>query len=189
MKPTEILKEEHRHIERMLTIMERAASRVEQGEKVPPEVFRDAIHFIRMFADGCHHQKEETLLFPALVRIGFSAESGPVGVMLSEHDLGRIEISGMHDALEKYSAGEPDAGMDLVAHAQNFAALLRNHIMKEDNILFVMADQRLSAQDQTRLSEGFAEAERTGEACIMKKDLVALLERMERESQSKEIKQ
>jgi len=188
MKPTEILKEEHRYIERMLTVMERAASRVERGEEVPPEVFRDAIHFIRTFADGCHHQKEETLLFPALVRIGFSAESGPVGVMLSEHDLGRTEIKGMHEALDRYSANELDAGKDLVAHAENFAGLLRNHIMKEDNVLFVMADQRLSQQDQTRLSEGFAEAERTGKACMMKKDLVALLERMERESQTKEIK-
>jgi len=188
MKPTEILKEEHRYIERMLTIMERAASRVEQGERIAPEVFRDAIHFIRTFADGCHHQKEETLLFPALVRIGFSAESGPVGVMLNEHDLGRIEIKGMHDALEKYAASEPDAEKDLVTHAENFVVLLRNHIMKEDNILFAMADQHLSVQDQTRLSEGFAEAERTGEACMLKNDLIALLERMERESRTKEVK-
>jgi hemerythrin-like domain-containing protein len=162
MKPTEILKEEHRYIERMLTIMEGAASRVKHGEAVPPGVFRDAIHFIRMFADGCHHRKEEALLFPALVRIGFSPQSGPVGVMLSEHDLGRVEIRGMHAALERYSAGEPEAEKVLVAHAENFVVLLRNHIMKEDNILFAMADQRLSAQDQTRLSESFAEAERTG---------------------------
>lgn len=188
MKPTEILKEEHRHIERMLIIMEHAATRLEQGEKVPPDVFREAIHFIRMFADGCHHRKEEALLFPALVRIGFSTESGPVGVMLGEHDLGRAEIVGMHDALQKYAGGDSGATHKLITHTRDFVNLLRNHIIKEDNILFVMADQRLSPQEQTRLSEGFAEAERSGEACMMKKDLVALLEKMEHGSQLHEVK-
>ena len=117
------------------------------------------------------------------MRAGFPKESGPVGVMLHEHDLGRIEIKGLETALARHAAGEQGADNDVLEHAENFIALLREHIIKEDNILFRLADQRLSAQEQAKLSEGFAAAEQGGVACVKKSEFIALLDRMERESQ------
>jgi len=74
MKPTDMLKAEHRAIERMLTVMEHAVANAEQGNNVKPEVFDDALKFIQTFADGCHHRKEEALLFPAMEMVGRSVE-------------------------------------------------------------------------------------------------------------------
>lgn len=179
MKPTEILKQEHRAIERMLDVLETAANRVASGEQVPPQTFKDAIRFIRQFADGCHHHKEETLLFPAMIEKGFSSEAGPIAVMLYEHDAGRALVKGMSDAVESYEKGDLSALSRLVAHSREFTSLLREHINKEDNILFAMADMHLSEEDQAKLSGRFDQAENHNEACALKSDLLDLLNRLE----------
>jgi hemerythrin-like domain-containing protein len=181
MKPTDVLRNEHRSIERLLSVLETAINRTESGERIPAKLFHDAIHFIRMFADGCHHRKEETLLFPAMEQKGIPREGGPIGVMLEEHDAGRAHVHAMQIALQRYGTDEAAAMSDLVLHVRAFVVLLREHIMKEDNVLFVMADQHLSEPDQTRLSEEFLGAETSNEACTLKSDLLVLLERLEQQ--------
>ncbi len=69
-----------------------------------------------MFADQCHHGKEEDLLFPAMEAAGIPRESGPIGVMLEEHNIGRQYVRGMAEAVSGYRAGETQAGR---AFAQN----------------------------------------------------------------------
>ena len=81
----EVLKHEHRIIERVLAVMERLAEKPGIGSK---EVWEKAIDFIRNFADKCHHLKEEQILFPALEEHGIPREGGPVGMMLLEHEAG-----------------------------------------------------------------------------------------------------
>ncbi len=181
MKPTDILKDEHRSIERMLILLENAASRLHRGEDVHPDVFRNGIRFIREFADGCHHQKEEKLLFPAMVQKGFSQESGPIGVMLHEHDLGRQEVAAMNAALERFAKGDPAGRPALVKHTQSFIGLLRSHIMKEDNILFAMADQHLSTDEAAALLKDFQAEEAKSAACSTKQQLIELLANMEKD--------
>ncbi|RPJ01063.1 MAG: hypothetical protein EHM39_03845, partial [Chloroflexi bacterium] len=70
MKATEILMDEHRVIERVLTALESAARRVEAGQALRPDFFVDAADFIRGFADGCHHMKEEGVLFKTMEDYG-----------------------------------------------------------------------------------------------------------------------
>ena len=65
MTATEELMTEHRAIERMLAVLESAAGRLEAGERVRPDVFREALDFVRNFADRCHHGKEEENSSPA----------------------------------------------------------------------------------------------------------------------------
>jgi hemerythrin-like domain-containing protein len=76
---------------------------------------------------------------------------------------------------------------ELVAHAHRFITLLREHISKEDNVLFAMANQHFSANEQTALLQDFKKVEGSGEACATKTDLVALLKRMEREASAKSV--
>ncbi len=160
MKPTEVLKEEHRVIERVLAVLERAASRLEQGEDVPVDLFPKAVEFIRGFADHCHHGKEEGFLFPLLERQGIPREGGPVGVMLFEHEEGRRWVRLMEEAGIRYRRGEAEARRDLIQAARGYSELLRGHIEKEDHVLFRMADRVLTEKDQTELLERFEAVER-----------------------------
>ena len=165
MKPTETLTREHRAIQQMCEIIRTAAKKLEAGELKDLSVFAKAIDFFRNFADRCHHSKEERLLFVKLVEKGIPKDGGPVGVMLAEHDLGRSHIRGMDEALRRLEAEHREAAADLVEHALAYADLLSNHIQKEDNILFVLADRILDEAEQRELAEAFArlEAEEMGD--------------------------
>lgn len=179
MKPTEALKQDHRVIERLIAVLENACDELQEGKQVPTEVFEKALDFIRNFADSCHHGKEESNLFPTLERLGIPKEGGPIGVMLFEHEQGRSYVKGLAAALEKYKAGDEDARLEIIANALGYAQTLRDHIFKEDNILFRLADGALSERDEQALMESFerVEKERIGEG--KHQEYVRLVEELE----------
>ncbi len=160
MTPTAILKEEHTLIVAMLQVIDAACAKLESGEPANTEHLAGMIDFIRNFADKCHHAKEEKLLFPALEAVGISRENGPIGVMLAEHIAGRNFVKGMDRSLEEMKRGNDAASEQFVADAREYVRLLDGHIMKENNVLFAMADERLSASRQQDLAEGFDRVER-----------------------------
>src|SRR5262249_51908053 len=150
-RPTDILKQEHRVIERVLDALERMMER----DAVEKQFMLLAIDFFRNFADGCHHAKEEEALFPMLERAGVPRDGGPIGVMLHEHDLGRMLIRTMLTNLDAAAAGGAGAIRLGELAARQFIAMLRAHIQKEDNVLFAMADHVLNADRQRELMSSF----------------------------------
>ncbi len=181
MKATEILMQEHRVIERVLNALERAINRLGKGEDVYLRFFTGAVVFIRGFTDGCHHKKEELILFPALIARGLSKETGPVAVMLAEHEQGRHLAMGMRQATERFQAGDIRMRDTLVQNARAYISLLRQHITKEDKVLFPMADKIIPAETQDSLVSAFEAYDRdeTGEG--MHEKYYGLAERLERE--------
>jgi hemerythrin-like domain-containing protein len=159
MRPTELLKEEHAAIKEMLRVLEAACAKLESGEAVNPEHLEQMVEFIRGFADRCHHMKEEDLLFPAMEAAGIPKEGGPIGVMLMEHTMGRDYVRGMSEAIARYKAGEPSAGAAFAQNARDYIGLLAQHIDKEDNVLYVIADAHLAEESQEKLMEGFEKVE------------------------------
>ena len=83
---------EHRVIERVIAVLRQATDALEAGKPVPPQVFNNAIDFIRNFADTCHHAKEEGVLFASMEARGFPRQGGPIQVMLLEHEEGRADM-------------------------------------------------------------------------------------------------
>ena len=165
MKATEILMQEHRVIESVLDTLQMAAQSAGDGNPVRPSFFIDAADFIRGFADGCHHHKEEGVLFKMMADNGLPTQSGPVGMMLQEHELGRQYTRAMRAAAEKWAQGDESARQQAVENALGYVVLLRQHIMKEDNILFPMADRAIPTDEQPTVLSGFeqVEHEETGE--------------------------
>ncbi|MCX7014897.1 MAG: hemerythrin domain-containing protein [Candidatus Sumerlaeota bacterium] len=160
MNATDILQNEHRVIEQVLDCLETIAERAQQTGSLDKDDARSAVEFFRGFADRCHHGKEEAHLFPMMESRGFPREAGPVGVMLYEHDLGRVRVRGMDQAIDRAAAGDAQALRDFVENAQGYIALLRQHIQKEDSCLFPMANSRMNAQDQQQLLREFEKVER-----------------------------
>lgn len=178
MKATEILMSEHRVIERVITSIEAGARQLEIGGTITPEFFIEASDFIKGFADGCHHKKEEGVLFKTMVENGMPSEGGPVGMMLMEHEQGRQFTRGMRVAAEKLQAGDTSARAAVIQNARGYAALLRQHIIKEDGVLFPMADRVIPLREHDAVVEGFerVEHEDTGEGVHEK--YLALAERL-----------
>jgi hemerythrin-like domain-containing protein len=126
--------------------------------------FELVVELIRKFADGLHHAKEEDLLFPLLGEKGFSPEHGPVAVMLSEHTQGRDFVKGALEGIKEFKNGKQGELQSIYENLGNYAYLLQNHISKENNILFRMADQVFSNEEQRRLLIQFGEVESSAEA-------------------------
>src|SRR3989304_7184874 len=78
-RPTELLKQDHRVIERMLKVRATAADRLDRGQEVDPSVFDRSLDFIRQFADYNHHGKEEDILFNAIEQAGIPSLAAPRG--------------------------------------------------------------------------------------------------------------
>ncbi|MEI7423196.1 MAG: hemerythrin domain-containing protein [Prolixibacteraceae bacterium] len=116
----------------------------------------EVVELIKKFADGLHHAKEETLLFPLMAEKGFSMQQGPVAVMLMDHEQGRAYVRGMAENIRLYKTGQLSALNLVYTNMNGYSELLSNHIAKENNILFRMADNAFTTEDQHSLMEQFS---------------------------------
>jgi hemerythrin-like domain-containing protein len=156
--PTRVLRDEHRQILQVADALEWFLDPAAQGgaeDDLDFDRIGLCIRFIRLFADACHHGKEEDLLFPALIDEGLPRDSGPIAVMLHEHRLGREFAVTMADAIDDARAGDDQARRRLVSAGLDYVGLIRGHILKEDNVLFNMADQLVAGPACTRLCEAY----------------------------------
>jgi hemerythrin-like domain-containing protein len=158
---TKNLEDDHVYILLLTDVMEQ----IVQSNDPDLESIEEIVDIIKNFADGLHHAKEEEHFFPFLEGIGFSTTQGPVAVMLHEHEQGRNFVRGIVDDISAYKNGNKDAKSGIYMNMTGYANLLRNHISKENNILFRMADRVLSETDNAELSNRFSEAEKSCGSC------------------------
>ncbi len=156
---TDILRKEHDAILQMLEVSDALARRLATDTPVEPERLTEMLEFFQTFADRCHHGKEEDLLFPLLERKGLMRAGGPVGVMLDEHEQGRALVQRMTDAAQAYNDHDATAGRRYAEASRRYAVLLRQHIDKENQILFLLADRLLSPVEQDDLVRAFERVE------------------------------
>jgi len=163
MKATQQLRDEHEGLKIMLSILEQVCQQLEAVGSLNKEHFEGILEFLKVFVDKCHHGKEEELLFPALVDVGVPKD-GPIAVMLHEHEMGRHYVKSMSEAYATYRAGDESSSKDIRQNAHGYILLLKDHIEKENTVLFVMADSLLSEKRQGELFDGFEkiEVERIG---------------------------
>ena len=156
---TDVLRAEHLDIERALGALEGMMKAAESGVAVPAAALKDFVAFCRSYADGLHHQKEEELLFPALQRAGLPRDTGPIGCMLREHDMGRDLVVRLFEVSGRFDPPDATAVADFVRLARLYLDLLRAHIQKENQVLFVMAEQVLGDEENVRLLPSLRVAE------------------------------
>ncbi len=161
---TTALVNEHRLILRMISLLERNAPRTEDGSYTNWQFYLDGVDFIRNFADRFHHAKEEDVLFEALVNNGMPRENSPVAAMLMEHDQGRVFVKAMETAALEARDGQTGREQIIAANALAYAALLREHISKEDEILYPLAERVIPETIREGIIAGYAAAEARTEA-------------------------
>ena len=176
MEATEYLMEEHRVIERALDALELAAQRLSAGQAVPPDFFLMAADFIKNFADDWHHGKEEGVLFEALGKHGMPKDGGPVAVMLAEHDEGRRLTSAMRSGAERMQQGDSGAVSQITENALGYVMLLRQHIQKEDQVLYPMSDQIIPTKEHAQIMAAFGQVENKAAAGTREKYLALAAE-------------
>jgi len=156
---TAALVAEHVLIKRMLTLIEKFAPLTEKGEFSDWQFYLDGADFIRQYADRFHHAKEEDILFEALVKNGMPRENSPVAAMLMEHDMGRAYVKNFADAAREALDGATGREGIIAENALAYAALLRDHIAKEDDILYPLAERVIPEGVREAIAAGYEQAE------------------------------
>jgi hemerythrin-like domain-containing protein len=156
---TNVMVVEHQLILRMVALVEKNSELVEQGKFTDWQFFLDAVDFIRHYADRFHHAKEEDTLFTALIANGMPEKDSPIEAMHIAHDQGRAFVRGLEEAATKALTGEPGQEATIVENARGYAALLREHIHTEDNILYPLAERTLPAEVRPAMIKAYNQAE------------------------------
>lgn len=171
-RATQNLENDHLHILKLIKVMEELVKHPDPGISNLNEV----VDLIRLFADGLHHAKEEKLLFPLMAEKGFSMQQGPVAVMLMEHEQGRDFVKGMTENIENYKNGQNEALKQVYSNMMGYAELLTNHIAKENNVLFRMADNAFSPENQMTLLNQFTSIDKGSDTGITANDYIRRIE-------------
>lgn len=155
MLATENLIKEHQLILKYVDLLERYAEFSLKHPYAPVllEKAADFIGFIHEFADHFHHAKEEDILFRYLVVPGVLTHCNPVPQMLMEHDKAREYVRNMERAVQAKAVNA------LADNAAQYARLLKEHIYKEDNILYPMGEGGLSGEAKTALLKECAQTD------------------------------
>ena len=147
MNGIDLLINEHKYVSRMLIVIRKVCFNLIDNNEIDYEDFNKIISFVRNFADGHHHNKEEIFLFNKMVEhLGETGKNVITHGMLVEHDLGRSYIGNLIDALKKYKNGDKEAKLDIIGNSISYTTLLENHIHKEDNVIFNFAKRALSKE-------------------------------------------
>ncbi len=150
---TKTLSEEHKHILVVAQALQKECSALENGKPVDSAFFEKVIDFIRNYADKFHHAKEEEILFKELCKETTEMHCNPTSQMLYEHDLGRTFVKEMEAGLKG------DNKNKVIENGHQYSQLIQEHIFKEDNILYPMADDALSPKAHKELKEKAKAAE------------------------------
>ena len=151
MKNTSILVSEHCLIEQVLHCLERMLDRCASRRRLEITPARDAIVFLRGFAERYHCAKEETELLPTMRAMGVSPERCLGCSMLQRREEGRLHVDAMETVLEPASRGDSTALKEFTEHAQAYIELLLEYIARQEDCLFPMIAQTLPEADKARL--------------------------------------
>jgi hemerythrin-like domain-containing protein len=138
---TASLRRDHELIEKVIKAMESTIQLLNDGKQIPESILLPVIDFSKNFTDVCHHSKEENSLFPALEQAGMPRNMGPIAIMLMDHERSRELGKEMESSAKNYiSSGD---STKLIYDMQQYVEHITEHLWKENNKLFMMAEARL----------------------------------------------
>jgi DUF438 domain-containing protein len=142
---SELLVGEHEMIERAMDVLKGELEKLEAAAHDPWTIQR-AIDFLLEFGDRIHNQKEEQVLFPLMVERGIP-ESGPIRVMLMEHEAERELLQQMFAQATTVAQATAEARAEYRRKGIEYLGIRAEHIWKENDVLYPMGRRVLTEAD------------------------------------------
>jgi len=153
---------EHRLIERMIKRIGDESEFIDKTGKVDSCRIDVMIDFIRMYADRCHHGKEEDILFAALRTKPLNENDKRImRELIEEHSSARTMTTALGAAQQRYARGETAAAKDISVLMKNIATFYPVHIAKEDKHFFIPCMDYFTPAEQDQMLTQFYEFDRT----------------------------
>lgn len=155
--PFDSLVFEHGLMTRGLDALEAWARDVAVGHYEAMEDLGSFATFFSLFGELTHHVKEEDVMVPYLVRIGFSYDSGCLSQVRSEHDQERYLVGILHQAAEQQESWSREGRRHVLASILAFVNFQREHIRLEETVLFPEIMERVTDEQSAHLAQLFHE--------------------------------
>ena len=131
--------------------MEQESRRMLAGEPMRTEFWRRVVEFLEHFLDRLHHEKEESVLFPELARLGVVGAFDAAESLSAEHAEGRRVVRTL-----------------LEAHACiGFCRRERQHIAREEEQLLPLCLKHLAPEQAARLAQALDAHEQAQDPTIL----------------------
>lgn len=153
----EMLTREHRTILWVIQGLGRLTQLIREGRDVDVAQLREAVAFMREFADRCHHAKEKDVLYPASIDYGLQLPGRPIAALLGERQESRRLSDQLATSIKKYEADPAKARALAATTMDAIARLYLHHIRDEERLVFPMLKRILPIKMRERLYEQFME--------------------------------
>jgi len=155
MECIEILKREHQMVKLVIEAARHDLERAAAAHAVEPAEAEQLLDFFRCFTNSCHDPKEEDLLFAMLHHRGLAWDGHPLRDLVKEHADMRVVLDSASDWLKPAESGDHGAVESLLCDIGAYLDLLDAHIAKEEDEVFPLALQLLTARDLEELGDAF----------------------------------
>jgi len=159
MAALDSLRREHALIARGLDALEAYAAMLEAGRAYVREDLAPLAAFFSEFADLWHQEKEEDILWPALVRHGYAWDEGPIARVRGEHEQENYLIRVLHQAALQEGAPTEEELRHIVATIRSLVAFERGHMREEEAVLYRAVAEELPEEAQEEIERRAAELE------------------------------
>jgi hemerythrin-like domain-containing protein len=149
-----IIKQEHRTLGIVVSSLQQLLAKVAERHAEPDfAFFAAALYYINDFPERYHHPKEDKHLFPVLRRRTHHFDA-VMDDLQAEHVRSAQMIISLEHTLVHYQGGAPD-GLELFKRAVDaYAAMLRDHMRKEEELL-AQAPDYLDNEDWREIAAAF----------------------------------
>lgn len=130
----EILRQEHRNIEKLLQVMEQELTVFDRGERPDYEVFGAIVEFFKNYPDSCHHPKENIIYEKFKTRDPGRAAS--VADLEAEHREGAVRLRRVAQAIESVLNDQELLRESVDRIVRDFIDNERKHIALEEDVVF-----------------------------------------------------
>ena len=175
-----LLKSEHQIILEAADILRALCLEIIEQKPIPFDALRDIVDFVQNYADAHHHAKEEKYLFEVM-----ETDLGKIGSnlirhgMLVEHDLGRLHIKELAEALDSVCVDEQSRRLDLVGHGVAYVHLIKRHIEKEDALIFAYGEKHLAVERLNEVNQQTLIFEASSEQVAVRENYCRLIKKLQ----------
>lgn len=157
MNPTFDIKAEHAAITIILDAMKKMALDIRSGKYIDSYRIVQIFDFLHTFSTNCHYEKEEKILYPALLDFDVPWTAETIHHLVSEHKIALQYMKEMDELFEAYLSGNAQALGSLPSILLKYVDIERNHIKTVDTVLLPLCEKIFDKKNQTAIALKFKE--------------------------------
>jgi len=154
-KAVKIIHDEHRALGAVVRGLRYLAQQAEQGLAPNYRLLWTMVRYVVAFPQAFHHPVEESQIF-AVIGQRTNAADAVLAELREQHHDDLTLLASVIIALGDMEGGAPGAAPRFAQAVDRFADLTWEHMQVEENVLLPIAEQVLTPEDWTRVSEAFA---------------------------------